>query len=107
MAFTALQDLAEREVLPGFNVRFLHSQNMTFAYWTIEAGSILPEHSHPHEQVLAAITEGEIELTVGGEVKLLGPGDMAVIPSNVPHSARILSRCVLMDVFQPVREDYR
>lgn len=107
MAFFNLSKIDERELLPGFNVRFVHTDSMTLAYWTIDEGSELPEHSHHHEQVLAAVMEGEFQLTVDGEARVVRPGDVVVIPSNVVHSGRALTRCKLLDVFHPVREDYR
>ena len=51
--------------------------------------------------------EGVLELTVNGEVFQLGPGDIFVIAPNLPHSGRALSACQVLDVFAPVREDYR
>ena len=38
---------------------------------------------------------------------LLKNGDVIVIPSNIPHSGRALTKCILMDVFSPVREEYK
>ena len=99
-------DIEERELVPGFRVRFVHSEQMTFADWAIEAGASLPEHAHPHEQV-ANILEGRFELTVGGETWILEPGTIGVVPPNVPHSDRALTDCRILDVFCPVREDYR
>ncbi len=72
MTFTNLKDIEEKEIIPGYRVRFVHSKNMTFAYWNIKEGASLLEHSHPHEQV-ANVTEGEFELKVGGEIKVLKP----------------------------------
>ncbi len=106
MSFVELQSLPEREPVPGYHVRFVHADTMTMAYWTIEAGAEIPEHAHPHEQV-ATITEGEFELTIDGETKHLGPNDVAVIPSDVPHSGRAITDCRMIDAFHPVREDYR
>ena len=92
--------------MPGFVGRFLHTESMTLAWWDVEAGSTLPEHRHPQEQV-AHVLEGVFELTVDGATERLEPGRIAVIPSNVPHSGRALTACRILDVFQPVREDYR
>ncbi len=98
--------IAESEPLPGFFGRVLHSDTMTFALWRIKAGSVLPEHSHVHEQVVHMI-EGDFEIVIDGEARRLSPGMVAVIPSNARHSARALSDCRILDAFQPVREDYR
>ena len=106
MPFISLDEVTEAAPLPGFNVHFVHSDTMTFAYWRVEAGSELPEHSHPHEQV-ATVVEGEFELTVGEETQVMRPGSVAIIPSNCPHSGRALSNCRIMDAFYPIREDYR
>lgn len=104
--FINLKDVEERNPIEGFLVRFVHSKCMTFAHWTIDAGAKLPEHSHPHEQV-ATMLEGEFELTIDGETKILGPGTVAVIPGNVVHSGRAVTNCRILDAFYPIREDYR
>jgi len=46
-----LNSIDEKEIVPGYFVRFVHSENMTIAYWNIKAGSSLPSHSHPNEQI--------------------------------------------------------
>ena len=106
MSFVELSDIEEKELIPGFKVRFVHSENMTFAYWTIKAGSTLPDHSHPHEQV-ANVIEGEIKFTMDGETRVLSPGQVAVIPGGVSHSGTAVTDCKIIDVFYPVREDYK
>jgi quercetin dioxygenase-like cupin family protein len=106
MPFLNLHDVEEKELIPGFKARFIHSENMTFAYWEVEAGGVLPEHSHAHEQI-TAVLEGEVEFTINGETKVLKPGLVAVIPSNAVHTGKMIKRCRIIDVFHPVREDYR
>lgn len=101
-----LKELEERELLPGYSVKFVHSDTMTFAFWRVSKGAHLPEHAHENEQV-AQVTEGEFELTVDGETKVLKPGEIVLIPSNVPHSGKAITDCRLLDVFNPVREDYK
>ncbi len=101
-----LSSIEEREVVKGFRGRFIHSENMTHAYWNIDGGASLPEHAHVHEQVVN-ILEGKFELTVGGEKKIIEPGDIVVIPSNIPHTGRAITDCRILDVFSPVREDMK
>ena len=105
MAFIELKDIEAREIAPGYWAKFVHTPTMTFAYWEIKAGSQLPEHAHVHEQV-ATMLAGKFELVVAGEARILAPGEIATIPSNVPHSGKAISDCRILDVFQPVREDY-
>jgi quercetin dioxygenase-like cupin family protein len=101
-----LNDMDSRERVPGFHARMVHSEHMTFSIWDVEAEAVLSEHSHPNEQI-STVLEGTFELTVGGDTKSLQPGMVVVIPSDVPHSGRALTPCKMLDVFHPVREDFR
>lgn len=101
-----LTDIPEREIFPGFHGRMVHSGAMTFAWWRIDEGAEVPEHDHPHEQVVNVL-EGELSLTIAGIEHVLHAGDVAEIPGGVRHAARALSPCRVLDVFAPVREDYR
>lgn len=101
-----LNHLPSKEVFPGFIGKFVHSDSMTFAYWDIKKGSTVPEHSHLHEQVVNML-EGEFELVVEGKPHHLMPGMVYTIPSNAKHSGRAITTCRILDVFTPVREDYR
>jgi len=99
-------DLEPRHLLPGTEVRLVHSETMTLASWVFEPNIDLPEHSHPHEQITTVI-EGEFELTIDGEPSRMEAGDVAVITSNAVHSGRSITRCRVIDAFHPVREDLR
>jgi len=72
-----VDDIKGKEIVPGFHGKFIHSENMTVAYWDITAGSPLPEHTHHHEQVVNVI-EGTLELTVEGETHVLRSGSVPV-----------------------------
>jgi quercetin dioxygenase-like cupin family protein len=106
MSFVDLNQIADREVVLGFHGKFVHSEQVTVAFWDIEAGATLPEHSHVHEQITSVLS-GRFELTVQGETRILDPGHVAVIPSHAVHGGRALTVCRIIDVFEPVRDDYR
>lgn len=101
-----ITDIKSKEVVPGITGHYEHGAGQTIGYIRIKKGAVLPEHSHPHEQI-TLILEGEFEMTIGGEKYLFTAGSVHVIPSNVPHSAVALTDCIAIDVFNPVREDYR
>ena len=106
MTFIDTGDITPREIAPGFFARFVHTHGMTLARITVRADARVPTHSHPHEQ-LTTVLSGELELTVGSEVKVLRAGMVAFIPGGVPHSARAVSACEVLDIFHPVRDDFR
>lgn len=101
-----LSSLSPFEISKGFNARMIHTDNLTLAYVDIDDGADLAEHSHANEQVVNML-EGRFELTVSGVPHILEAGDVFAIPPNVPHSGRALTKCRILDVFNPVREDFR
>ena len=105
MKYVWLKDVVDQTHFKGFSGKFVSSERMTFVFWEVEKGALLPEHSHMHEQV-AHVMEGQFELTVDGETTVLEPGTVFVIPPNAIHSGRALSACRIIDSFAPVREDY-
>jgi quercetin dioxygenase-like cupin family protein len=106
MPFVDVATLNEKEVITGYRGRTIHTGTMTFMYWSVDEGAVMPMHSHIHEQV-AHVLQGQFELTVGGETKLLQPGTVAVILPHVKHGGKAITRCELLDVFNPEREDYK
>ena len=105
MEIIDLESVAKKEIVPGYDAKFVHSKNMTIAYWEVKAGSKLSSHSHVHEQV-SQVTEGEFELTVEDKVYVLKPGKIAIIPSNTMHSGVAITNCKITDTFYPLRKDY-
>ncbi len=107
MPFTTLASLPAKEIFGGsIRGHYAHQANMTIGEVELAAGVSLPMHHHPHEQITYVLS-GRLEFTIGDETTLLGPGMAALIPGGVPHSARTLTACRVIDLFSPVREDYR
>jgi mannose-6-phosphate isomerase-like protein (cupin superfamily) len=48
-----------------------------------------------------------MEMEIGGVQMLMTPGMIQVIPSKTPHSARVIKDSIVIDVFSPVREEYK
>ena len=106
MPLVALDSITVREIFPGLRARVVHSERTSQSWVDIDAGASFPEHRHPHEQVVNVL-EGTLDLVVDGTSYRLTPGQVFVIPPNMPHAGRALTACRVLDVFAPVREEYR
>lgn len=69
-----------------------------------EKGGIGALHHHPHKQI-SYIAKGKFEVTIGEDKKILSEGDVYFAPSNVTHGVVCLEEGLLIDVFNPMRED--
>jgi quercetin dioxygenase-like cupin family protein len=107
MFFYNPKDRETKQLLPGILARTFWGSNLMLAVIDLEANALLPNHSHPHEQG-GIVLEGELEFTVGGEAKLLHPGDLYIIPGGMEHSVRVgPTPSRVMDIFSPVREEFK
>lgn len=73
----------------------------------LPANSVVPLHSHPHEQA-GMMIKGEATFTVNGERRLIKTGEMWIIPGDVEHMVEVGDEPALaLDIFSPVREEYK
>lgn len=83
------------------------AQTMTLSVVDIEPHAVIPEHSHPHEQI-GYLVEGQFEFRIGGRSYQVTAGQIWRIPGGVPHSVVAGDRPArAIDVFYPIREDMR
>ena len=62
-------------------------------------------HQHEAEQ-FSIVLKGRMRFVIGGQARVLGPGEVAHIPSGVPHAIESLEEYVqVLDVFAPLRPD--
>lgn len=70
-----------------------------------EVGAVGAMHSHPHSQ-LTYVLEGKFEFTIDGEKKTVCRGDTLYKTPGVPHGCVCLEKGILLDTFNPRREDF-
>lgn len=106
MPYVDLESVPPIEIFPGVRIRTPYGKNLMLSYVEIEESAVVSLHHHSHEQG-GIVLSGRMELTIGEETRTLGPGEMYLIPPDVPHRATAIGGpAVAMDVFSPVREDY-
>jgi quercetin dioxygenase-like cupin family protein len=90
---------------PLLGRHFVVGQNIMLARVLLKKGCIVPEHSHPNEQ-LTFIAEGALKFWIDGREIVVGAGEVLTIPPNMPHKAEALVDTVDFDVFNPPRADW-
>lgn len=108
MPFFDLARQPTKEIFPGVTITTAWGDHVMLSFVHFErADAVVPEHDHPHEQMGMGL-EGEFELVIGGEARVIRPGDAYWIPGNVRHSARsVAGPARALDIFHPIRDEYR
>jgi quercetin dioxygenase-like cupin family protein len=95
------------DALPGIRrkamVDGVHTQLVEFK---LAKGAVIPPHSHSQEQT-GYLVSGHLVFTIAGVVHEMHPGDGWTIPGGVEHGVQVPADSVVIEVFSPVREDYR
>ena len=106
----SLRDLGELDlqaIWDGAAARSVHGERLTLAVVELDPGSVVPEHSHDHEQ-LGIVLRGGVTFRVGDETRALTAGGTWCIPPDVPHEVHVGPEgAVVIDAFAPRRDDWR
>ncbi len=86
--------------------RRIQGERLTLAVVELAPNAVVPEHRHEHEQ-LGMVIVGEVDFTLDGETRHLGPGGTWRILSNRPHNVNAgPDGAVVLDIFNPTRDDW-
>jgi quercetin dioxygenase-like cupin family protein len=105
--FVVFEAIPPFELAAGVTGRPLFGAGAMLNLIEFQPGATVPLHSHEHEQ-LGIVLRGMQALVVNGEAHELGPMEGYALPGGIPHSAYCgPDGALVLDIFQPVREDYR
>ena len=94
------------DICPGIKRRTVTSGKTMYQMMArLEAGSKMPAHQHPQEQIVH-ILEGRMRLIVDGTPHELATGDSFYLAANVPHGVETIEETRVLDTFSPPREEY-
>jgi len=92
------------QFVPGLVFRPVLGDRTMVNWVHFDPNTEAPKHAHEEEQI-TFVVEGEFEFDLDGDVRVMRPGMVAVIPAGVPHGARTHDRsCLEIDVFVPPRK---
>lgn len=102
--YARLDAITPTQFVPGLDFRPVLGHQVMANFVNFEPGTEAPRHVHEEEQ-LTIVLEGELTFDLDGEVRVMRPGDVAVIPAWVPHAAWTTDgRCYEVDIFAPPRQ---
>jgi len=101
----AWNEIAIESLNPLLGRQLVVGQNIMLARVLLKKGCVVPEHSHPNEQV-TYILEGALKFWIDGREILVNAGETLTIPPNMPHKAEAMEDTVDLDVFYPPRADW-
>src|SRR5579883_2940068 len=103
---TSRDSISPVPMFDGVSRRTLNSgERATLVEVTLAAGSTVPEHTHPHEQI-GYLASGRLRFRIGDEEREIAAGDSWLIPGGVPHVVTALEDAVAIDIFSPPRIEY-
>jgi quercetin dioxygenase-like cupin family protein len=101
--FVDVASIPAVEFIPGLVFRPVLAERTMTNFVEFQPHTEAPRHVHEEEQIVIVL-DGEFEFELDGDVRVMRKGDVAVIPSWVPHGARTRdSGCTEVDVFNPPR----
>ena|SRR5215467_11618647 len=98
--------MEEETLNPLISRRVIHTERMTICKIRLKKGAVVPMHSHENEQITLLET-GALLFIFEQEEKVVRAGDTLAIPPHAPHRVEALEDSLAMDLFSPVREDWR
>lgn len=105
--FPSPDEMGRHTIFPGVTIQTCAAERMMLSVVDLAPRSVVEEHAHPHEQV-GMLLQGRAIFIIGGEQKTLQAGDLYRIPGHVRHKVIVLDEPArALDIFQPVRDEYR
>jgi gluconolactonase len=102
-----LYDFQFTPLAPGAHTRLISGRNVQFSFATTDPDSAFRHHIHPEEQMMYVL-RGEVDQIILDREEKMKAGDMMRIAGNMVHGSRVGELGAdALDIFWPVRTDYR
>ena len=93
-------DIEAANPFEGVYSKRLYTDTVWITMVTVEAGGASVAHNHPDEQTMLFHT-GRVRAFVGENEYEVGPGDILVIPSYIPHHVEAIEDSTWTEVHGP------
>lgn len=104
--FVISDDISWDSVDKGVERKILgHDDQLMMVCVRFEKGAVGALHHHVHRQI-SYVESGLFEVNIDGHKKILKPGDCFLVAPDLMHGVVALEKGILIDIFNPAREDF-
>ncbi|RLC31605.1 MAG: cupin domain-containing protein [Deltaproteobacteria bacterium] len=86
-----LRDLVEYNEGQVSSRTLAQNEALSLTLFAFDKGEGLSTHAAPGD-ALVQVLEGEVQLNIGGKEVTANPGEVVVMPADVPHSVHAVTR---------------
>jgi quercetin dioxygenase-like cupin family protein len=104
--FLSWDDRSTGSLYPRTSLQSIGGEHILFCRVAYEPGADVPRHSHQETEQLMWVLEGELEMTVGEQERVVRAGEAVVINRGVEHSLRSPGGCAFLEGLSPVPRDH-
>jgi quercetin dioxygenase-like cupin family protein len=94
------------EFVDGVRLHAIGGEQVLLCRVTYAPGTTVARHAHEHTEQLMAIVDGEVEMTIGEETKVLRPGDVVVVNRGLEHELHSTGGVTFFEALAPVPLDH-
>jgi quercetin dioxygenase-like cupin family protein len=106
-AFAQFAAIPPQQIWEGVVVRALHGEQATLGLVELAPNSVVPEHTHPNEQMGVLVRGSFSRFRIAGESQEIRPGDTWRIPGGVPHEVETGPEgALVVELWSPPRRDW-
>ena len=105
-AFSSWEGREPLSLIPRVSLDAIGGEQVLLCRVRYEPGATVPRHTHEHTEQVMYILEGELEMTVGDETRLISAGDVVVVNRGVEHELHSEGGCAFIEALSPVPLDH-
>ncbi len=94
------------EFVDGVRLHAIGGEQVLLCRVTYEPGTRVPLHRHEATEQLMAVIDGQVTMTIEGETRTLGPGDVAAVNPGLEHELYSETGVTFFEALSPVPRDH-
>jgi quercetin dioxygenase-like cupin family protein len=104
--FHSWRDVEAFEFVDGVRLHAIGGDQVLLCRVQYEAGKQVTRHAHEHTEQLMAVIDGSVTMTIGGESRELGPGDVVCVNRGIEHELYSQDGVTFFEALAPVPLDH-